>query len=354
MRIIIRDPVEMESWAPAWNEMAERFKTPLLRHELLAACAEAFCLPGQLHVVMQKSGKGIGAIAPLAFVRKRGWERLELLGSSFLSEPGGFLYRDAESLRDLMLGLMKDGKPMLLSRLGEDSGEVGMLREMNKKRALVVARTETGSPYLPLTTNWAAFEAALSSRDRYDLRRAGKRAERSGKIQFEIANPGPETVDRYLEEIYRVEAAGWKGRQGTALLADERLKRFFNLYAKAASRQGALRLCFLRINDRAVAVQLAAEYYKRFWVFKIGYDEAFSRCSPGILLMHETIRYAFEQGLEAYEFLGFDAPWMHRWTEQKHSHITARIYPFSLRGQLRLGRDAAVSVVNKAFRMAGI
>jgi CelD/BcsL family acetyltransferase involved in cellulose biosynthesis len=350
---IIRDPIEIESLANVWDDLADHFKTPLLRSEWFDACAKAFCQPGQLRVLINKSRRGIDAIAALVLVQKRGLGRLELLGTSFLFEPSGFIYKDNEALEELMNSIIKMKKPVMLSRLRSESAEAFMLREMSKKRSLCMMSNGPEAPFLPITTGWTEFEANMSSRRSQDFRRARRQAEKLGKVQFEIVSPNPEILDHYLEEIFKVEAAGWKGRKGTAMLFDERLKHFFYLYSKAASRLGTLRLGFLRINNQPAAVLLAVECFNRFWALKVGYDEAFSRCSPGILLMHETIHHAFKNGLEAYEFLGSDAPWMHIWTNQINSYVTAHIYPFSIKGQLGLGIDVASSITSRVLKMVG-
>ena len=348
---IISDLNEMQSLAAAWNALADWSKNPLLRHEWFAACAEAFCEPGQLRIAISKTTGGIAAIAPLALTQRHGLEGLEILGASLLGEPGGFIYREKESLEESIHGVIKMGRPVLLSRLRCESPEVSVLQRAKNKGAFIIVRDSVGSPFLSLAAEWAEFEARMSSRHRYDLRRARKRAEEVGQVSYEIVSPGPDVLDHYLEELYQVEAAGWKGRNGTAMLFDERMKRFFRVYSRAACGLGTLRLCFLRLNDKPVAVMLAVEIFNRFWVLKIGYDEAFSRCSPGILLVHETIRHAFEKKLETYEFLGNDADWMHMWTKQQHPYVTARIYPFSIVGHVGLGMDTIFALGGRALKM---
>ena len=96
--------------------------------------------------------------------------------------------------------------------------------------------------------------------------------------------------------------------------------------------KGALRMCFLRIGDAVAAAQIAVTFGDRFWLLKIGYDEAFARCSPGTLLSLETIRYAAARGLRSYEFLGGPEPWTRMWTDQERPCVSLRVYPASLRG----------------------
>jgi len=344
---IIRNPHELRTLAGPWNELAEPFKTPLLRYEWFAACAEALCGSGRLYVIVNNGKQGINGIAALGLIQDRGLQKLALLGTPYIGEPSGLLYRDEKSLLELIDELIRIKKPIILSRVRSGSLESIKLQERNRWNSFTVVRKNVGSPFLPISHTWDEFERSLSSRKRYDLRRARKRAEGLGKVQFEIILPGPDNLDHYLEEVFLVEASGWKGRTGTAIQFDKRLNHFFRLYSEAAARLGTLRLCFLRINHKPVAVLLAVQYFNRFWAIKLGYDESFSRCSPGILLMNETIRYAFDNRLEAYEFLGNDEHWIHMWTEQNHSYLTARIYPFSPSGQFSLVMDIGAVLLKK-------
>jgi CelD/BcsL family acetyltransferase involved in cellulose biosynthesis len=95
----------------------------------------------------------------------------------------------------------------------------------------------------------------------------------------------------------------------------------------------------MRIGGRAAAMQIAAEFGGRLWLLKIGYDEEFSRCSPGTLLMLETLRYAAVRGLSAYEFLGTEEPWTRVWTQKAHPCLSVRIYPATRAGMTALVTD---------------
>ncbi len=348
---IIRDPAELDSLSSGWNVVADIFKSPLLRHEWFSACAKTLCNKGDLLVLVNTHGERITAIAPLALTRRLGMTTIELLGCSALDEPSGFLYQNGGALQEVLHHMIELKKPVLLGRLNSESSEAAMIQETGRRGFFTNLKSRGGSPVLPITGSWKEYEAAMSPRHRYDLRRARKRSERLGAVFFEVLSPEPGRLDHYLGELFRVEDAGWKGRSRTSLQRDLRLKRFFRTYAEAALRLGTLRLCFLRINDQPAAAMLCIEQYNRFWILKIGYDEAFSKCSPGVLLMHETIRYAFEHGLEAYEFLGSDAPWIRMWTRETHSHMVARLYPYSLSGQFGRGMDIISSAVRRTAKI---
>ena len=100
-----------------------------------------------------------------------------------------------------------------------------------------------------------------------------------------------------------------KARPARRGRADAHRAVFYRQYAEAACVEGILRVCFLRIGDRVAAMQLAIEQGGGFWLLKVGYDARFASCSPGMLLMRDTIRYAVEAGLNSYEFLGRAETW---------------------------------------------
>lgn len=96
--------------------------------------------------------------------------------------------------------------------------------------------------------------------------------------------------------------------------------------------EGILRLCFMRIDGKAAAMQFAVESDSRFWLIKVGYDDAFRQVSPGNLLMRETIAHAAAKGLKTYEFLGKEAEWTRLWAGDARPIATLRTYPYNIRG----------------------
>lgn len=142
-----------------------------------------------------------------------------------------------------------------------------------------------------------------------------------------------------MAEFVRIEAAGWKERNGSSLGQRKGLREFFLRYAALASRSGTLRLAFLDVDGTPIAAQLSVVYSNRFWVLKIGYDEAWSRCSPGWQLLAETMKYAFECQMKSYEFLGSDEPWLHGWVAERTGYRTIGYYPATLRGMYCLAAD---------------
>jgi hypothetical protein len=303
----------------------------------VSTCAEVFAEPSTLVAVAcgpTEAPTGLGI-----FVRREGLvKRLDHLGVGELAEPADLLHADGDALAELVEGLGRAGLPLFLPRILAESPTVGALRR--EFGASVISREVSGAPYLPLEAGVDPV-TQLTSSMRADLRRATRRAEAIGPITTEVLSPDAETLPALWQEVLRVEAANWKGREKSALAFDPLRARFFELYTRRAAAAGQLRLAFLRIGGRTAAVQVAIESAGRYWLLKVGYDEELAPCSPGMILMRETLRWAAAKGLKGYELLGESAAWTRRWTELEHPCVALRVYGSSSTGLAAFGADAA-------------
>jgi CelD/BcsL family acetyltransferase involved in cellulose biosynthesis len=340
-------PLEQE-----WNSLAAKFENPLLRHEWFLAFAQAYSHLYRPAVFVLRSSldRSIQAIAPLVTSRRAGFSRLHAWGNWILGEPTSLIYRDEEALWELLSALLRCGLPLSLDRVDATSPIVPALEELRPRSSLLLARTSGSSLWVPLGSDWPSFEASLATNARRRIRTQQRLSKRFGQIELEVAAPDEDTLGPVLEEAFRVESSGWKRQQGTAILTDPPTERFCRLYGRAAAQLGMLRILFLRIGSEAIAVLMAIEYAGRLWEWKFGYDERWRKCSPGILLTHETLRYCCERGLVALEFLGKEELWERLWTNREHPYITLKVYPLaSIAGPVVLGQDMGVYAARKAY-----
>ncbi len=338
---MINSRLALKGIADEWDALAYQAGMPTLSHAWTLASVEAFHAQDDLTIItIRRKGELVG-LAPLVQRRPGPVARLELIGVSFLYEPAGLLYRDDEALVHLVGAMVRKRLPLVLMRVPANSPVVSHLGSTTAcvDRGFVLKGGIGYSLTIPITCEWRVYLEKLSSRRRYDLRRARRRAEERGPVTVRIFCPREEEIAAGVSEFVRIEATGWKGRRGSSLKQRPAMRQFFEQYALYASRSGAFRFAFLDVAGTPIAAQFAAIYADRYWVFKIGYDEAWSQCSPGWQLLGETIRYAFEQKLTSYEFLGSDEAWLHGWTTERRGYRTVSYYPMSWRGLYGLAAD---------------
>ena len=323
-----------------WSEFAAARGNPLLDYAWYAACADALYPDAGVHTIVVRDGSTLCAVAPLAVGHERAVPVYGLLGSAFLYEPAGLLYRDADALQALCTALAKLSGRIALQRVAEGEELAQALRSCGLLRGRVLNRPAPPAPYVPIDRSWDAYEASLSSRRRQDLRRSYRRLQRLGDVTVVTTCPALGELDQLLDIAFEIESSGWKGRAGTGLMRNNPVREFLRAYARRTCETGTLRLSFLRVGDRAIAMQVGVAHANRLWVIKIGYDDAWRQYSPGTQLTYRLIEEAFRTGYEAYEFLGGYEPWLDIWTPAFHSYRTVLYYPMTWSGLRALGGDA--------------
>jgi CelD/BcsL family acetyltransferase involved in cellulose biosynthesis len=336
---------ELPEWDPA--VFGAGAMTPMQSRAWIAACAEAFPQDRGLNILVVEDREGVAGVAPLicnpSFPRTG-----QLVGVNELGEPSDLIYRDGQALAALVGVLVRERIPLMFQRVPASSASVEAIRRGFRGAGVVIVRPANNCPYIALRPGEKTPDELLSGSLRSDLRRAERKAEALGKVSYEIH--APRTAAEFLplyEQALKVEAAGWKGRGGSAVAKNEKQRAFFARYGQLASQAGQLRLACLRIDGVLAAMQYAVEWNGAFWLFKVGYDEAFAKCSPGQLLMHHTLRYAVDRGLESYEFLGSAESWTQRWTTAERSTVRIAVFPFRPAGMFTLGREVVRSVRRK-------
>ncbi len=337
---VVRSRAGLEALESDWAILAKSTGLPMLSHAWVLACASTLYREDQLHIISVRIRGVLAGIAPLVSVDRAGITRLELIGGAQIGEPSGLLYDSAEALELLLHAIVDARQPVLLARIPANVPVAARLRSVARGRGLLAALRVIGTVGVPIASDWEEYVARLSSRRRYDLRRARRRAEEVGRVTVRILDPEPDEAAGMLAELVRLEATGWKYRNGSSLQQRDGLRQFYQRYAALGAVSRIIRFSFLDVDDKAVAAQLSVEYADRLWVLKIGYDERWSRCSPGWQLLAETMRHAFGRGLRSYEFLGSDETWLSGWNAEARALSTVAYYPATLPGMYCLAVDA--------------
>ncbi len=345
----IEDPGELGALETAWALLAAEHGTIATQDPAWALGAARGVAAGErLRVVVVEDGARLVAVAPLLL--RSG--RLELLGYTELFEPTDLLAASPAALACLCEGLAGLHRPLRLERLPAGSATPAALRAALGPRGRTIVRAAEPWPALTLGERWTELGGGLGARRRSDLRRAMRRAQAEGDVRTRLLRPGPRDVPALLDEAFAVEARSWKGREGTALVDQPERAAFLRAFAESAAARGELCVSFLDVGDRTAAMQVAAEWRRSLWLLKIGYDEAFSRCSPGLLLLAHVVRDAARRGLDTLELLGATEEWLEPWSSDVRDAVTVLAYPLHPLAAPATARDAAHIAHRGARRLA--
>jgi CelD/BcsL family acetyltransferase involved in cellulose biosynthesis len=134
----------------------------------------------------------------------------------------------------------------------------------------------------------AYLEQAMSAKKRKELRRQNNRLAEEGALTFE-RREGNDGIGASIDEFLALEAAGWKGAEGSALASAADTRGFFGEALAGAAAAGRLERLALRLDGRAIAMLVNFITPPGAYSFKTTFAEEYARFSPGMLLQLENL-----------------------------------------------------------------
>jgi hypothetical protein len=131
------------------------------------------------------------------------------------------------------------------------------------------------------------LDHAVGAKKRKELRRQRKRLAEAGTLLSSTVSEST-AMAAALEDFLALEAAGWKGRAGTAAHGHDRIRKFMAKAVTGLAHDGKARIDRLHANDQPIAAMVTLQSGTTAWCWKIAYDEAFARFSPGVQLLMEV------------------------------------------------------------------
>ncbi len=134
------------------------------------------------------------------------------------------------------------------------------------------------------------LRTALGAKKLKELRRQRHRLSDTGALAFTVAK-SPHDVSRAIESFLELEASGWKGKRGTALVQHEGDAAFVRAATIALAARGQCEIAVLSAGERPIAAGVILKHDARAFWFKLGVDEQLAKLSPGVQLAVELTRY---------------------------------------------------------------
>jgi CelD/BcsL family acetyltransferase involved in cellulose biosynthesis len=130
------------------------------------------------------------------------------------------------------------------------------------------------------------LERVLAPKKRKELRRQARRLAEQGRL-YVASTSEPSRINDALDAFLALEAKGWKGRTRTAAALHADIGQFMRRAVRALAAGGQARIDRLMLGERAIAAAVLLRSGSAGWFWKITYDEAFARSSPGVRLALE-------------------------------------------------------------------
>jgi CelD/BcsL family acetyltransferase involved in cellulose biosynthesis len=147
-----------------------------------------------------------------------------------------------------------------------------------------------------------------------------------------LENASAQTLDEFLDALFRLHGARWSGRGGSGVLTTPVLQVFHRRAAAGLLAAGRLLLCGVRLEGSLAAVIHGFQGHGRIWTYLSGFDPAAARFSPGTVAMSLALEQAARAGCREADFLRGDERYKYAWGARNRStfRLEARLRAYTV------------------------
>ncbi|ODA32699.1 GNAT family N-acetyltransferase [Planctopirus hydrillae] len=310
---IVTDHARLQEIIPQWSELASRSiePNPFYEHWFVLPALRHFPHdPGLRFILIWQSGLRPGeseklvAMFPLQRQHKT-WQqplncdRLWQHDYTYLCTP----LVDSENTAIILTEFFKWTRTTACGASflelphihGEGPFQHALLEAMERQSVFSLVSHQYGRALFRRAASAEIYlDQATTSHHRQELRRQRRRLAEQGQFETLELNAG-ENVDPWVDLFLQLEGGGWKGQQQTALSSLSHHAQWFRDVCRAAQERGQLMMLGLFLNGQAIAVKCNFLAGDGGFTFKIGFDEAYAKFSPGVQLEIENIGFAHQK-----------------------------------------------------------
>jgi CelD/BcsL family acetyltransferase involved in cellulose biosynthesis len=308
---------------------------PVVDAHWMASWLEAFTPPDAFLLCAHERG-GLVGLAALQRLSER-WHggRITVIQSLTNVESYRFEFLAADGRLDIARHLWRTlcragtADVIRLDHVPDSSPTLAAGLDVAREHGWRTVIEDTFATPLRALSSSRAWDQGLRSSFKYRLRNRLKRLAVKGDVGFEMVSSS-QGVSAALPKFYQLEASGWKGVQGTAVVQQPAVKRLYDEIAVRAC--GDVRLALLTVAGTPIAAQVLRLCGRTLFMLKIAYDEAYGLFAPGQLLTARVVQYGIQQGIEGLDFLADNAPWKEVWATGFVRHRRLLLFAPTLAG----------------------
>ncbi len=322
-----------EAWlamASEWNRLLERSVHPLpfLRHEYLAVWWQSLGAgewsQARLAVAVYRDDEGrlLGA-APFFITPTAHGPTMMLVGSHRLSDYLDVLVvPEAQEAFARALGQALFGPRRAFPEVRRWEGwnllpdsplrrfTEGWAEQFGWRRAESPCEE---APILPLPPSWEGYLHLVGKKQRHEIRRKLRRAQRQPEPVRWHRVTQPEELDPAMDRLFAL----MEHHPPKAAFFTPPRRRWLRQVARTALEHGWLFLAFLYVGERPAAAFLCFDFHQRLWIYNSGFDPEFKHLSPGWVLLAHMIQWAIARGYRAVDFMRGDETYKYRFGAQR-------------------------------------
>jgi len=328
---VLREVAELERLQGEWEELLARSSGlhPSLTPTWLLTWWRVFGPRDgrRLHTLVVRDGRRLVGLFPM--LERRQWHhrivamrRIEPIGAGedredeILSEYLGPIaatgreHDVVEAIADHLAASRAGWEELVFPALEGQSPAASRLEPAFRARGFACETRIFGQcPFIALPKRWEDYLAALSSDDRYMVKRSLRDFERwAGKTGVVDVARSHEDLQRGKAILHQLHEHRWQAGGQDGVFASPTFRLFHDMVMPALLDRGELDLRWLMANGEPVAVSYSVINENRLYFYQGGRATRVPKgVRPGIVLHLYAIKAAIEAGRLEYDFLGGDA-----------------------------------------------
>lgn len=330
---------DFQKLEPVWNELLSQSDVdcPFLTFEWISCWWRSFGSNSKLSILLIKKNHEIVVIAPLMICKQK-TRRIPLRTITFTanyhSNRSGFIFNahNNDFVIKMIEYLRSNTKfDLIFLDLIENNTmtEAGIKTALHSIGLQYTEKRGCFSPRILINKRWDEFYKEKSKKMRMEInnktnllkRQSGFRIERFKRYDYNA-----------FSDLLNISQHTWQYKNNTAIASNLQYIQFYRSLAEAFSNKGWLNLYILKINDEPVAFEFVINYKDKAYLLKIGFNVLYEKFSPGLLLLTESIKNAFDEKLKEYDFLGENDLYKMKWTSSCREHKKYLIFNSTILG----------------------
>ncbi len=334
-------------WQPLFNASDA---SPFLSWEWIAAWQKWISDNRTPYILCARDGRKLVGLLPLGMeaIRVMGFplkaRKLTLLGDGI----GGADYLDllvlpeyAEEAASVIFDHLTQCVQfdvLMLNDMAADSSSLPLLTQRLRSGFRYRLTPRFVCPQIELGGSWTAI-LKLSRRGNNFKRRLRQLRERDGFEHRVITRP--EDSEAAFERFLSLHNAVWNDRGGSDVTGHKLLLSFHRDVVEQLATAGLLRFDELWVEGACRASIYGLDDGRRHYLYNSGYDPAWSKSSPGLVLLGLSIENAANRGIERYDFLRGSEIYKFDWATTTRETVTLLITRRNLSAMFFNGREQA-------------
>jgi hypothetical protein len=340
-----------------WNRFLNGISdnTHFLSWERMAPGVKYLEQGSTLKILCATNGKEILGIAPLRKSNRylNGHIIYSVIEAISLRAPGILLAKRKAECLDMFLTHLygqKDWDFLYFNEVPETFSAVNLLRESSHSIPDFEVKEGDVSPYLTIPNSLDELYRGLSRSFRRDLRHGMRKLQREhGKVEvkdyYEIGS-----LEETMQIFFDLHQKRWASKGEPGAFKTKRNRNIFLYEARLFSEINCLRLRFLVVNDKPIAVFYGFEHNRVLYVMLSGFDPAYGSYSPFSLLVLKILERCIEEGTKELNFFGGYTSYKFRWCKTYRRNFTFRfvnrkLYSRALNLGIRIARKGNINIL---------